>query len=580
VWLISARVEHGIFFDIALCIITAWVVGVIGHFLKQPLLLAYLVAGYLLGPQGLEFITDPESIEHISHVGLTLLLFMIGLEIDLKKMVQSGRLIVILSLAQIVGSFGIAWLIARGTGLAATNLGATYLGAAIALSSTVIIVKLLYDKRELETLSGRVTLGVLVMQDLAAILFLALQPNLKNPTALVIAKAFGEVLILVAVGYVAARFILPPIFRFVARLPEVVLVGALAWCFGMSVFAEQMGLSREMGALVAGVLVSTFPYTLDVVAKVTSIRDFFVTLFFVGLGMMIPQPTWQLMGGMLALSAILILTRILTVFPVLYLGGQGHRGSLIPTINLTQMSELSLVLLSLGVAAGDVNNTTLGMAAFAFCFLAVDSTYAILRSDSILRRVSPWLRRAGMRDLDSAGSEASGDGHGHGGKRVFMLGFFWTASSFIEEVAREHPAMLPEIRVIDFNPQVYARLKDRGVDVVYGDITQRDVLLHAGIGVAEVIVCSLPNLVLKGATNYQLLRQIRDLNPKAKIIMHAEQLTDVERLYAAGADYVCAPRLLEARDLFSVIRAAENGLLEDKREDQKEQLVGRNEVLP
>jgi Kef-type K+ transport system membrane component KefB len=575
-------VEHGIFFDIALCIITAWVVGVIGHLLKQPLLLAYLVAGYLIGPQGLKFITDPESIEHISHVGLTLLLFMIGLEIDLKKMVQSGRLIVLLSLAQIVGSFGIAWLIARGTGIAATNLGATYLGAAIALSSTVIIVKLLYDKRELETLSGRVTLGVLVMQDLAAILFLALQPNLKNPTAGVIAKAFGEVLVLVAVGYVAARFILPPIFRFVARLPEVVLVGALAWCFGMAVFAEEMGLSREMGALIAGVMVSTFPYTLDVVAKVTSIRDFFVTLFFVGLGMMIPQPTWQLMGGMLALSAILILTRILTVFPVLYFGGQGHRGSLIPTINLTQMSELSLVLLSLGVAAGDVDNTTLGMAAFAFCFLAVDSTYAILKSDAILRRTSPWLRRVGLRDLDSTASTGAHgeEGHGHGGKRIFMLGFFWTASSFLEEIIRDHPALLPDIRIIDFNPQVYARLRQRGVDVVYGDITQRDVLLHAGIGAAEVIVCSLPNLVLKGATNYQLLRQIRDLNPKAKIIMHAEQIPDVERLYAAGADYVSTPRLLEAQELYSVIRAAENGLLEDKRAGQKEQLQNRNEVLP
>ena len=174
----------------------------------------------------------------------------------------------------------------------------------------------------------------MVLQDIATILFLALQPNLKHPTVSALAMAFGNVLLLVAVAFVVSRFLLPPVFKYVARLPELVLVGALAWCFALAGFAGQLGLSREMGALVAGVMISTFPYTLDVVAKVTSLRDFFVTLFFVGLGMQIPIPTWSLLVWMAVFSLFLVGSRILTVFAPLYLMRQGYRVSLLPAINL------------------------------------------------------------------------------------------------------------------------------------------------------------------------------------------------------------------------------------------------------
>ena len=178
-----------------------------------------------------------------------------------------------------------------------------------------------------------------------------------------------------------------------ARQPELVLVGALAWCFAMAGLADRLGLSYEMGALVAGVMVSTFPYTLDVVAKVTSIRDFFVTLFFVGLGMEIPMPTWHFMLWALLFCVFIIGSRLITIFPPLYFMRQGYRVSLLSTINLCQMSELSLVLLALGAASGEVSENSIGIAAFAFAFLAVGSTYAILKNDTILRRIAPQLNR-------------------------------------------------------------------------------------------------------------------------------------------------------------------------------------------
>ncbi len=550
--------------------------AVAGQTVKQPLLMAYLLAGFLIGPHGFKWVTDAHSIETIASIGLILLLFMIGLEMDLNKMFSAGKAITITAAAQIFGCIALGWLFFRIPGFGGNWLEAFYLAVAAAMSSTIIIVKILYDKHELETLAGRITLGVLVLQDLVTIMFLAVQPNLKNPAVSILAIAFAKVLLLVGVAYVVSRFVLPHIFRFVARQPELVLVGALAWCFAVAGFAGWLHLSPEMGALIAGVMVSTFPYTLDVVAKVTSLRDFFVTLFFVSLGMTIPVPTWNLLLYMLVFSLFLVGSRLLTVFVPLYKMKMGHRVSLLPAINLCQISELSLVLLTLGRRSGDVSENSINIAAIAFAFLAVDSTYAIFGSEVLLRKTSLWLKYFGLPDLKDAGT---GTKKAAQGKRIFILGFCWTASSLLEEITRQKPTLLQEIQVVDFNPHVIEQLRRRGVPVVYGDISQRDVLLHAGVVNAQLIICTLPDIILKGASNFKLLRQLRELNPTAKIVVHAEHLTTIPALYAAGADYVTAPRLLEAADLVKVIEAADKNLLEEKRKEQIELLEERREVI-
>src|SRR4051794_9527384 len=240
--LISDRVEHGLIIDIAVSIIAAWVLAVACQMLRQPLLLAYLAAGFVIGPNCFRWVTSPDSIQAISHLGLIFLLFMIGLEMDLNRMMTAGKAIMVTAASQIFGCILLGWVFFRVTKLGHGWLEALYLAVAVAMSSTVIIVKLLHDKRELETLSGRITLGILVIQDLVVILFLAVQPNLKDPAIGALALAFGKVFLLVSTAYMASRFLLPPIFRFVARQPELVLVGALAWCFALAGFAGQLGL--------------------------------------------------------------------------------------------------------------------------------------------------------------------------------------------------------------------------------------------------------------------------------------------------------------------------------------------------
>jgi Kef-type K+ transport system membrane component KefB len=568
--------EHGLVADIAICIIAAWVVAVASQALRQPLLFAYLVAGFAVGPCGFKWVTDPDAIQTISGIGLALLLFMIGLEIDLKDMLRAGRVITLTAGAQILGCVVIGWLLFAWVGPAQSHLEALYLAVAAAMSSTVIIVKILYDKRELETLAGRITLGVLVLQDIATILFLAVQPNLKNPSASVLLQALWHVVLLLAVALLVSRFALPPVFKFIARMPELVLVGALAWCFALAGFADYLHLSSAMGALIAGVLLSTFPYTLDVAARVTSLRDFFVTLFFVGLGMNIPVPTVIVLAWTLFVCLVLIGSRLVTVFPVLYAMRRGYRSSLLPAINLCQMSELSLIVLALGHKAGDVSNAVIGVAAFAFSFLAIGSTYSILGSDSLLRRAAPLLTKLGLHDLDHTAFLTRGDA---ARRRICLLGFSWTASSLLAEIERNRPDLLPELCIIDFNPVVHDALKARKVFAVYGDITAREVLHHAGASHAEIIICSLPNMVLKGANNLKILRQLRELNPQAQIVVHAELLADLPALYEAGANYVTAPRLLEAADLLRVLESAETNSLHHKRSEQDMLLMERREII-
>jgi Kef-type K+ transport system membrane component KefB len=580
-------VDHGLINDIALCIVCAWGVAVVAHQFKQPLILAYLVAGYVIGPQGYRLIHDKDSVETISSLGLLLLMFMIGLEIDLKKILSAGRTILVTGAAEIIGSIGLGlgFFLLCGFGMKAGSLEALYLAVAVAMSSTVIIVKILYEKRELDTLPGRISLGVLVLQDVLAIIFLAIQPQLDHPSATVLLSVVLKVAVLVAVALAISRYVLPQLFGRVARLPELVLVGALAWCFLVSLLASKMGLSREMGALIAGVAISTFPYTLDVAAKVTTIRDFFITLFFVALGMTIPQPEWRDLGWAFVIALFVILSRFLTVTLPLYHMKQGLRASLLPAIHLSALSELSVVIVALGLKEGHVGEGLFGMVSYAFVILAVVASFGISRSGAVLPAGFRLMRTLRMRDLneephDGRGSASGHEEMGHGGSKIYLLGFSWTASSLLEELQRTQPEIVQELAVIDFNPAVHHELKRRGVRAIYGDISQRDTLIHAGITDAEMILCTLPNTVLKGSSNLRLLRQLRELNATAEIVVHAELIKDVPELYAAGASHVLLTRLVEAAELIGVIEAARGKRLSEKTDFLRREVSKRNEVIP
>ena len=558
--------------------------GMLAQWSRQSVLLAYLVGGVVVGPLGLKLVQDRESIRTISELGLMFLLFMIGLEIDLKKVLRAGRAVLVTAAVQILGGclIGLALFWLLGYALGAGQWDALYLAVAAALSSTVIIVKVLYDKRELDTLAGRITLGILVLQDLFAILFLAVQPSLGAYRPSVLLLSLGQAAVLLAVAMAVSRYVLPAVFKTVARVPELLLVGALAWCFAIAELAQALHLSREMGALVAGVAISTFPYAVEVISRVTTLRDFFVTLFFVSLGMMIPQPSGVLLAGCLGFSLVLLASRLGTVFTPLYRMGMGLRMSLLPALYLCQVSEFSLVILQLGRQSGHISEDTAGLGFYAFALLAAISTWGMAKSDVTVQGYIRRLRAVGLRDLDAEDGSAGRPAEGGEavGPRILLLGFHQTASALLEELSRNAPELLPHLAVVDYNPEVRVRLRQRGVPVFYGDISQPDTLVHAGVPAALLLICTIPDSLLKGTNNLRLVRRLRELNPQARIIAVSESLVGVAALRAAGADYVSVPRLAEAEALWRVVQEAERGSLETARGAVEQRLQGRREIVP
>lgn len=575
--------------DIGLCVIVAAVLAFIANRLKQPALLAYLLAGVLIGPEiGFSFITDHGTIEVISEIGLVLLLFIIGLEMDLKKLRASGKPLIVTGITQflICVALGIPFFLLLGFRIGDPNafggeFGLFYVAVGAAISSTMIVIKLLYDKFELDTLPGRITLGVLVFQDIWAIIVLALQPNLRNPQIAPLAASFGKGILLVVASLLVSRFILPRLFSSVAKIPELVLIMALAWCFLVCGVARSAGLSVEMGALIAGVAISTFPYSLDVIAKVISIRDFFVTLFFVALGMKIPMPTASLLSLAAATSVFLIGSRFLSIFPVLYVMRYGHRVSLLPAINLSQISEFSLVVASLGLALGHINNQAVSLIIFVFVITSVTSTYMINYNHQIFSWLSRLLSTLGLKDLGDGKDSESVD---KSSKAVVFLGFFREASAILHEFELDghengRHRLLDEILVIDFNPVVYGELQRRRIACVYGDVAHMDTLHHAKIHDAELVISTIPDQILKGTDNARILKEIRKLSPHAKAIVTADGPQKALDLYDRGADFVIIPRLHSAAQIAQIIESAMRDGLEDVRDEQVEQLRVRNEVL-
>ncbi|HLQ62905.1 MAG TPA: cation:proton antiporter [Candidatus Acidoferrales bacterium] len=577
--------------SIGICVAAAALLALVGNRFRQPLILAYLLTGVLIGPVFLNLVPNRESIQTVAEIGLILLLFIIGLEIDLKKLWAAGRAVILTGALQvpICIVLGAAFFYLLGFEHRGGPLALAYLAATMSMSSTLIVVKLLYDKFELDTLPGRITLGVLVFQDLWAVAMLAVQPNLQNPNLVPLLASLLKGAALIIWSLAVSRYILPRLFRAVAKVPELVLVSALAWCFFLAFAASAVGLSREMGALIAGVSLSTFPYNLDVIAKVTSIRDFFVTLFFVALGMQLRVPSLDVVLYALAAATFVMLSRVVVV-PLLMAVGLGHRASLLPAINLANISEFSIVIASLGLAYHHVDDTVVLIVIITFAITAVSSTYLVGYSHPVYDRLSWLLKRLRVPDLDRLRPAPAGaDGEAHRQEKpVVFLGFFRDASSVLQEFelrkvrhanqSHRHP-LLDQVLVIDFNPQVIAELRRRGITCVYGDIAHLDTLQRARIEAAELVVSTITDDILRGTSNLRLMRNVRRLCPGAAVILTSEHIKQALEFYAAGAEYVYIPRLHSAHEMAHVIEVGLRRGFEQLRREELDRLRTRNEVL-
>jgi Kef-type K+ transport system membrane component KefB len=559
--------------DIGLAVVAATALAYVARMLRQPLLLAYIGAGLLIGPPVLGLVHNEEAIAEIAELGLAFLMFIVGLEIDLKKLVSSGRV------GAMVGTIQVVLCAVLTTGfvllLGFSGLPALYLGVASAFSSTMIVVKLLSDKSELDTVDGRLTLGILLMQDVLAIVVLALQPNLQDPSLVPIGISLLSGLGLVAGALLASRFVLPGLFQYVAKSPEIVLISAISWCLIVGYLAILANFSIAMGALIAGVTLSAFPYSLDVVAKLRSLRDFFVTLFFVALGMQLQIGSIQLVLVAVALSGVVIASRFITIGPVLYLMGYGSRVGTLCSLALAQAGEFALVIVALGLSLGHIGRDVASILALTLVITSTISTYMVMANHAIAHRVVDFLKGRGISERSQA--EAPAGDPEHPAHEVVVLGFHRVASSLLYQTQGSMNGH--DVAVVDFSPEVYRELQKMDVPIVYGDISHLDTLEHAGVEHARVVVSTVSEDFLRGTDNITLLRQVRRLNPDARVVLSAETFERAREMYAAGADYVVLPRVETARAFLDVLEAIERGELDDLRARAQADLADRKEVL-
>ena len=564
--------HDSILVDIGVAILAATVLAYVARLLRQPLLLAYIGAGLLIGPPGFGVVHNDEVIGELSELGLAFLMFIVGLEIDLKKLAASGRVAAPVAVGQVALCALIAYGAVRGLGF--SGLPALYLGVASAFSSTMIVVKLLSDKSELDTVDGRLTLGILLVQDVLAIVVLALQPNLQHPSLAPISVSLVAGVALVGGALAAARFVLAPLLHWAAKSPEIVLISAVSWCLLLGYCAVQAQFSIAMGALVAGVTLSALPYTPDVVAKIRGLRDFFVTLFFVALGMQLQLGAPQVVLSALVLSAVVVVSRFLTVAPMLYAAGYGPRIGVLVSLALAQAGEFALVIVSIGLALGHIDREVTSIMALTLVITSTLSTYMVLANQRLAERGAALLERLGLggRGLTQPADEGAATL-----PEVVLLGFHRTASSMLHQTRYGHDGR--PLLVVDFSPEVYDKLRAMNVAVVYGDISHLDTLEHVGVEHARIVLSTVSDDFLRGTDNGALLRGVRRISPDARVIVCAETFEQARRMYAAGADYVVLPRVETARAFLEVLDAVENGALDDLRARALADLAERDEVL-
>jgi len=536
--------------EIGISIIAATILGLLTYRVKQPVILGYFLAGALIGPAvGLKLVTDPVNIQVIAEIGLILLLFVIGLEINFKKIIAAGKQLIVAGVGQFILCvlIGIGFFLLIGYGATIDTL---YLAIFCGISSTAIVVKLLYDKFELDTLPGRMSLGILIFQDIWAILILAFQPNFKNPQLLLLGSALFKILLLLAIGYILSRYVLNYIFTMIAKSPELVVAVSIGWCATMAATADVMGLSKEMGGLIAGVAVSNFPYSIHVTAKVLPLRDFFLTLFFISLGMAVPLPTASMIGLAAAIVVFVIASRFMTIYPLMALSGSGRRTNFITSLNLSQISEFSLVIASLGLAYGHISAPLRSLIIYAMAFSAILSSYLIKYNHEIYLLFNRLVNTFSIsRPGEEREEEEVEDAY-----PIVLLGFHRGAEAFIDCVSQNRRELLPKILVIDFNPEVLNKLNAQKVHAIFGDISSVDTLTHTHVETAKIVISSIPDMMLKGTSNLWLVKTCRHLAPEAAIVATAETREQAEELKVAGAHKVILPYYLLGQSLLDYVQ--------------------------
>lgn len=551
--------------QLAVVILAAAVLGVLARFLRQPLILAYLATGALAGYLGFMNLGNRETLNVFADLGIMFLLFIVGLEINYTSLRLVGRASVIVGLGQVIFTAGIGYFIAQYLGFGV--IASIYIAIALTFSSTVIIVKLLSEKKDLGSLYGKISVGVLLIQDLIAVLILIGLAGMQTggfewwDPALFILKGvavFGVVLWL-------GRKILPFVFDRAARVPELLFLISLAWLFLLVTLVNRIGFSIEIAGLLAGLALANSSEHFQIASKIRPLRDFFILVFFVLLGASLASSEFTGIGWpVLAFSLFVLIGNPLIVLVLMGLMGYRKRTSFLTGLTVAQISEFSLVLAALGYKLGHLTLAEVSLITAVGVVTITLSTYLILYADGIFRRIKPVLSVFERKRVKEDGAPTEGFS-----KPIVLIGAHRTGRSIMMNLPKE------DLLVIDFDPEVIESLRKYKIDCLFGDIADEEILEKANLESAKLVVSTSPDL----EDSLALLEELNKLGRRPKVILRAETEKDAEILYSRGADYVLLPHFTSGQYLGKTIAVdPEMNILENLKERDLEMLKSRKKL--
>lgn len=534
--------EHSsIFTQLSVIIVIGGVISVLMRLLRQPLIIGYIITGIIVGPSLLGLIHDKAVFEAYSEIGITLLLFIIGLGLNVGVIKNLGKvsLTTAATLLTLVGGMGVA----AGFLLDFTSTEAMIIGFALFFSSTIIILKVLSDKRELTRLHGQIALGVILVDDVVAtfaLLFVAAAGTAGalglNDIAVLILRGIG----LGAALYVFSAKVMPHFIKFLAGSQELLFVFTIAWGFGVATLFDISGFSHEVGALFAGVSLASLPYATEMASRLKPLRDFFIVLFFVTLGENLSfNALQQSLVPAFILSLIVIIGKPLFVMSSLGALGYTKLTSFKAAINLSQISEFSIILVVYAASVGLVSEGLTAVITLVALITISTSTYLMQYDDTIYHLLESKLHIFERKNIKE---------HQH--KRlsypIILFGYHRGGHEFLQAFRD----MKQRYLVVDYDPEVIEHLDRQGVRNTYGDATDEELLHEISAHKARLVVSTITDM----SVNRSLLGYLRYHNPTAVFICHADGYDQAADLYKHGATYVMLPHFLGSERIGGFIR--------------------------
>lgn len=530
------------FVELSLVIITTLLVCGLLKILKQPVLIGYVLAGLLLSPNFLNVLQSQEGLSTFSQIGISFLLFMVGLGLNPKSIKEIGKTALFTTTIQILLCTAIYYAISRAFGF--SDIGALYIGLGLSFSSTIIIMKILTDKMTLNTLPGKLSVGMLIIQDLIAmIILMVISATSKGgdlTTTIILTVSKG--LILFGLLYIISVEIIPFLIKKIAHTQELLMLFSIGWCMALASLFYLMDFSIEIGALLAGVSLALSPYRHEISAKIKPLRDFFIMLFFVFLGAQISFKEISNLIIPLVIFSILVLT-INPLIVSLLIGRQGYtkKTSFLTGTNFSQISEFSLILAALGLKVGHLNSSTLSLLTLLGLVSITGSTYLISFSEKIYNKMPHalnFLEKKGQKKDQHKNYDQ--DSH-----EIILIGYAKMDSAFLETFKK----MGKNFLVIDYDPHIINELNKENIDCLYADASNSETYEEINLHQTKMVISTIKDL----DTNLLIISKTRQVNPKAIIITLSHHPEEALKLYEYGADYVTMPFYIGSHHTSSLI---------------------------